>query len=217
MTANDPAAGTALDTARDASTAQRSDLRASFKPTLVLVCGRPGSGKTTLARQLASALPCPLVSRDEINEGIYHTFHHDLSVASKATVTAMAYDAFFAMIKHLLSAQASVIAEAAFQDAKWRDGLASIDAYSIAVLIVVQCVIDPVHARERVLDRRSRLDTPASRRAAQARTEEEGGTDQGFQAVSLPAPTLAVATTHSYEPGLDQVLEFIRGGTIEGC
>lgn len=38
-------------------------------PTLIVVAGRPGSGKTTLAHALARAVRCPVISRDEIKEG----------------------------------------------------------------------------------------------------------------------------------------------------
>lgn len=216
MTASDAAGDGVGDDgpAGDASTSPQPDQRTQCRPTLVIVSGRPGSGKTTLARQLANALPCPLVSRDEINEGIYHTFNHDLAIASKATVTAMALDAFFAAIELLLSAQVSVVAEAAFQDTKWRQGLAAINADGDAAMKIVQCVIDPAFARQRVLDRRSGLDSPSLRRAAEARTRELDWTDQGFQAVSLPAPTLTVDTTEGYKPRLEAVLAFIRSSEV---
>ena len=39
-------------------------------PTLIVVSGPAGSGKTTLAHALAAAVGCPAVSRDEIKEGM---------------------------------------------------------------------------------------------------------------------------------------------------
>jgi adenylate kinase family enzyme len=44
----------------------------SPRPLLVIVCGKPGSGKTTLARRLAEmdALGPPLLSRDAIKVGL---------------------------------------------------------------------------------------------------------------------------------------------------
>ena len=41
-------------------------------PTLIVVSGPPGSGKTTLAHEIARAAGCPAVSRDEIKEGMAH-------------------------------------------------------------------------------------------------------------------------------------------------
>ena len=43
------------------------------KPRLIAVTGRPGSGKTTLARALAQRLRLPAVIRDEIKEGYVRT------------------------------------------------------------------------------------------------------------------------------------------------
>ena len=41
-------------------------------PTLVVVSGPPGSGKTTLAHKIAAAVGCPAICRDEIKEGMVH-------------------------------------------------------------------------------------------------------------------------------------------------
>ena len=39
-------------------------------PTLVVVSGPAGSGKTMLARTLAGVIGCPAICRDEIKEGM---------------------------------------------------------------------------------------------------------------------------------------------------
>ena len=43
------------------------------KPLLIVVTGRPGAGKTTLAARLSEEWCLPLVSRDRIKEGLVHT------------------------------------------------------------------------------------------------------------------------------------------------
>jgi len=46
--------------------------RVSPRPTLIVVSGPAGSGKTTLAHAIASAIGCPAICRDEIKEGMVH-------------------------------------------------------------------------------------------------------------------------------------------------
>ena len=46
----------------------------SVKPRCIIVTGRPGSGKTTLAKKLGERLWLPVISRDEIKEGYVNTF-----------------------------------------------------------------------------------------------------------------------------------------------
>ena len=44
-------------------------------PSLIVVTGRPGAGKTTLAHTLARLIRCPALIRDELKEGFVLTGH----------------------------------------------------------------------------------------------------------------------------------------------
>ena len=51
----------------------------NIEPKCIIVTGRPGAGKTTLAGELSRRMNLPKVSRDEIKEGYVNTFNvkHD--------------------------------------------------------------------------------------------------------------------------------------------
>jgi predicted kinase len=161
--------------------------------TLVLVGGRPGAGKSTLARRLAAALAWPLVSRDEIYQGIRHTLRHDPQRGAKDPVTEAAFGVFFQTIDGLVRAEVSVVAEAAFQDPRWRLGLRRITP--AAGVRVVHCLVGPGRAAERVAERQGTAPRPAG----------------AFVPVSLPVPSLSVDTADGYHPGFDAIVAFALG------
>ena len=165
------------------------------RPTLAIISGRPGSGKSTLARALAVALSCPLVSRDEINEGMHRTLTHQPDPGGRNDVALRTFEAFFCVIEILLTSGVTFVAEAAFQDRRWRIGLEPL--LPLASMKIVQCTIDPDLAYQRVARRRLQQHDPRP------------PTIRSFQPLSLVVPSLDVATTDGYDPDLDKIIDFI--------
>jgi predicted kinase len=189
-------------------------------PTLVVVSGPAGSGKTTLAHALATAIPCPAVSRDEIKEGMVHAHGGDFEPAPGDALTQKTFPLFFDVLRLLLEGGASVVAEAAFQDRLWRTGLEPLAG--LALLRIVHCDVDAVLAHERVAGRMdarlgvSRHGAAKTGRSAHADAslprELEAWTQHfaAFDRVSIDAPSIVVDTTDGYVPALGRLVDFVN-------
>ena len=173
------------------------------RPTLIVVSGPPGSGKTQLAHAVARAIGCPAICRDEIKEGMVHAHRQGSDVGIGDVLTQRTFMLFFEVLRTLLAAGVTVVAEAAFQDANWRKGLEPL--LPLADLRIVHCSVDPTLARERIVKRvRERS------RSAHADLEwlEELERRGGFQRLSLAAPSIVVDTTDGYVPSIDEIKRF---------
>jgi predicted kinase len=82
------------------------------QPLLIVVAGRPGAGKTTLAHSLARAVRCPAICRDEFKEGLVNTTG-EIGTPGDAIVWKV-YEVFFDTVTFLLSHRITLVAEAAF-------------------------------------------------------------------------------------------------------
>lgn len=178
------------------------------KPSLVVVSGRPGSGKSTLARALADAVRCPLVSRDEINEGIRRTLGRGSEPPDKDQVAGLTFDAFLRVLALLIDCDVAIVAEAAFRDLRWRACLEPL--LPRADLRVIHCVVDAQVARERVL-RRLEGREPASPRAGLQAPEPGWAAARPFEPVALPVPSLTVSTADGYHPPFEDIVAFAGG------
>ena len=120
-------------------------------PTLVVVSGPPGSGKTSLAHAIAQALPCPAICRDEIKEGMAHAEGPGFQGGHGDPLTRRTLPLFFEVVRVLVEAGVTVVAEAAFQDARWRPELEPLSEH--AQLRIIRCHVDPAVSFERAARR----------------------------------------------------------------
>ncbi len=172
------------------------------RPRLILVTGPPGAGKTTLACALATAIGCPVVSRDAIKEGLVAA-EPGFAATTDDVLTARAYQVFFAVLELLLGAEATVVAEAAFGHQRWEQGLGPLT--DLADLRVIRCQLSDAEARSRM---QRRLDVSPTRAAHADR--EHLLSPPNFEPVALAAPTLDVQTRAGYQPALESVVAFCR-------
>lgn len=183
----------------------------THKPKCIIVTGRPGAGKTTLAKKLGQQLWMPVISRDEIKEGYVNTFgvtHDQLPATTNATVS----NCFFEIVYHYLINQVSIVIEAAFQHAVWEPRMPTILAVSDPYVIV--CSIDGAIAAQRHLQRGvtdpSREFYHGDTGVAVYRATGKMALPGLYVAPDFNVPTIHVMTERDYSPSLDEIVQHIQ-------
>jgi predicted kinase len=181
------------------------------KPKCVIVTGRAGSGKTTLAKKLGERLWMPVISRDEIKEGYINTYgvkHDQLPSDTNGLVS----DLFFGIVNQYLAGNISVVIEAAFQHKVWEPRMP--DILELASPFIVLCSMDGAVAARRHLKRG--LENPnhefyhGDKRVAHYRRTGEVSPPGSYAAPKFNVPTVRVSTDGEYVPCIDEIVRHIQ-------
>jgi predicted kinase len=180
---------------------------------LVIVRGKPGAGKTTLARRLAEpdALGLPLLSRDAIKAGLVETQGVETD-AVRAQVVPLAFELFHTTIDLWLRVGVSLIAEEAFSRSRAEASLRAL--MQRAETRVIDCDTSGAEAARRYIERERT--NPRKRPDVLSATIEQmaAGTYpwRVFDAFDLGVPAMRVDTTNGYTPDVDTIVAFCRTG-----
>ncbi len=74
---------------------------APARPTLMVISGPPGPGKTTPAHRLAAAIGCPAICRDEVEQGMAES-NQGFSLGPSDPLTIRTLSTFFEPIALLV-------------------------------------------------------------------------------------------------------------------
>jgi predicted kinase len=136
-----------------------------------------------------------------------HTHGSAFEAAAGDPLTQRTLPLFFDVVRLLLAGGVTVVAEAAFQDGLWRQGLEPLA--DLAQLRIVQTHLDPAVAwdRYRAADRAG--GRPAHARIIGDELDEWKRAYASFERLSIAAPSIDVDTTDGYQPDLAKLVGFV--------
>ena len=160
------------------------------KPVLVIVCGPPAVGKSTIAYELSRATGIPVIAKDAIKEAMMD------HLGGSPEVGAAAFAVQFAIARALLVAGMDVILEGAFF--RTQSEIAELAELSSPIVVEVSCSLDVL---ERRYTSRAGGDRHPGHRGLEALPDLRVRVAAGAYGVPpMDGPTLAVDTTTGQKP-----------------
>jgi predicted kinase len=134
-------------------------------PALILVCGAPGAGKSTLARALLCRLAAVWLNSDAVIEPF---FADDRDSAAFKRARPDFFEGLYALARLNLETGNSVLLDvphvSQMRDPAWRRRMRKLAAANGARLVCLKCVASPEALRRRVRARNAKRDRAKLRR-----------------------------------------------------
>ena len=185
---------------------------------VVLITGEPGSGKSTLGAELSRALRVPFIARDDVRGGLFMTTGAWSARPRGVPTSEDAVETFLHLVETTASVGVSCIAEHVFLRGREAD-LARLTA-------VADCTVlhtwsrDALarfarrNAADRLLNRQPVLDSLGYATIGDHTTEAVARMQAvaGEMRTTFDLPNLEVNTDGGYDPGIDDIVDFVIGG-----
>ena len=187
-------------------------------PTVVLMLGEPGSGKTELGTRLARTLRVPFLARDDVRTGLYFTTGAWSDQPGPPPPRDDSTGTFLSLVETMAGLGVSFVAEYVIRDDRPED-LDRITRVAHCVGVWTWC--DDAPARRAT---RERADLLLRRPPVLAALGYHGIEEHVAQAtthmVAVTArmrtafdfPVLAVSTNDGYDPPIPEIVEFVARG-----
>ena len=178
------------------------------RPLLVLVCGAPGAGKSTLAKQLAPRLRLPLLMRDELQEVLYDTLGAP-DEAAKPRYGHASYELLYTVARRLLEAGVGIVVESNFMRGWAEPQVAPLSERSRTV--IVHCATrDAEETVRRYVERAERGERHPGHldRTVVGRLRENLAAGR-YEPMEIPARVIRVDTSESGVPEVEEIVKLI--------
>jgi predicted kinase len=189
--------------------------RGERKPTVILMVGEPGSGKTALGTKLARTLRVPFLARDDVRTGLYFTTGAWGDQPGPPPPRDDATGTFLSLVETMAGLGVSCVVEHVIRDDRPED-LERITRVAHCVGVRTWCDDAPVRRATReqadpLLRRPSVLAAlgygTIDEHVAQATTHMAAVTAQMRTAFDFPV--LAVSTHDGHDPSIPEIVEFV--------
>jgi predicted kinase len=179
-------------------------------PCIVVIAGKPATGKTTLALRLARDLALPLIYKDAIKEALFDALGAGDRVWSRRLGVA-SYGVMWSLAETLLSAGQSLILESNFSAERLDPSFARAAERFGAIFAQLHLHCAPTVLVERFERRAGSVDRHPGHFEVEYADEFRAGLTSGDdEPLPLPGPLLRIDTTRFELVDYETALQFAR-------